>query len=223
MTLSVSTSGTLPSTISRARPSTIAVLPTPASPTYSGLFLRRRHRISMVRSISIRRPTSGSMRPSAAALFRFVAYLSSALPPSGSRSPSGCGSSRPTFSSGLFASPCEMYWVTSRRVISCRFSRNTAWLCFSLKMATSTSATATSRRPPDCTWNTARCSTRWNPSVGCTSRSSSPGFMRGVVSSMCRRRSSASRRMSAPPALRISRTRGASRMESSRCSTVRNS
>src|ERR1700743_2822138 len=61
---SASTSGTLPSTISRARPSAMAVLPTPASPTYRGLFLRRRHRISIVRSTSSLRPISGSMRPS---------------------------------------------------------------------------------------------------------------------------------------------------------------
>ena len=80
----------------RARPSTSAVLPTPASPTYSGLFLRRRHRISTVRSISTRRPISGSIRPSIASLFRLVVNFSSAVPPSGSpRSPSvpGAGSS----------------------------------------------------------------------------------------------------------------------------------
>src|SRR6185436_17568948 len=38
----VSRSGTLPSTMRRARRSAMAVLPTPASPTSSGLFLRRR-------------------------------------------------------------------------------------------------------------------------------------------------------------------------------------
>ena len=36
-------SGTSPCTILQAKPSAIAVLPTPASPTKSGLFLRRRH------------------------------------------------------------------------------------------------------------------------------------------------------------------------------------
>ena len=50
-------------------------------------------------------------------------------------------------------------------------------------MATSTLATVTSFLPLDCTWNTARCSTRWKPSVGCTSRSS-PAGRRGVVWSM---------------------------------------
>ncbi len=37
------TSGTVPSTMRLAKPSAIAVLPTPASPASSGLFLRRRH------------------------------------------------------------------------------------------------------------------------------------------------------------------------------------
>jgi hypothetical protein len=44
--------GHVPSVMRQARPSAMAVLPTPASPTSSGLFLRRRHRIWMVRSTS---------------------------------------------------------------------------------------------------------------------------------------------------------------------------
>ena len=47
-----SVAGTSPSAIRRARPSTIAVLPTPASPISTALFLRRRARISTVCSIS---------------------------------------------------------------------------------------------------------------------------------------------------------------------------
>ena len=45
MTALASTSGTVFSTMRRAKPSAIAVLPTPASPTNSGLFLRRRHSV----------------------------------------------------------------------------------------------------------------------------------------------------------------------------------
>ena len=45
-------SGTSPATIRRARPSTMAVLPTPGSPISTGLFFFRRDRISMVRRIS---------------------------------------------------------------------------------------------------------------------------------------------------------------------------
>ena len=48
ITLSINTSGTSPSTINFAKPSAIAVLPTPASPTYRGLFLRRRQRTWIV-------------------------------------------------------------------------------------------------------------------------------------------------------------------------------
>jgi len=56
-------SGTLPAAISWARPSTIAVLPTPASPISTGLFLVRRQRIWITRRISFLRPTTGSISP----------------------------------------------------------------------------------------------------------------------------------------------------------------
>ena len=49
-----------------ARPSASAVLPTPGSPTSSGLFLRRRQSTWIIRSSSSRRPISGSIFPSAA-------------------------------------------------------------------------------------------------------------------------------------------------------------
>src|SRR5919198_857890 len=56
-----SRSGTLPSTMRRANPSAIAVLPTPASPTSSGLFLRRRQSVCTTRSSSFSRPISGAI------------------------------------------------------------------------------------------------------------------------------------------------------------------
>ena len=55
-----------------ARPSAIAVLPTPGSPINTGLFLVRRPRIWMTRSISFCRPTTGSSFPSAAIWVRFA-------------------------------------------------------------------------------------------------------------------------------------------------------
>ena len=61
--VSRSVSGTSPSAMRSARPSTMAVLPTPASPISTALFLRRRARISTVCSISSSRPITGSMRP----------------------------------------------------------------------------------------------------------------------------------------------------------------
>ena len=48
ISLSLIEVGTFPLTISWAKPSTIAVLPTPASPTSIGLFLVRRHNTSAV-------------------------------------------------------------------------------------------------------------------------------------------------------------------------------
>jgi len=50
-----------------ARPSAIAVLPTPGSPMSAGLFFVRRDRIWMTRSISFSRPMTGSSLPMRAA------------------------------------------------------------------------------------------------------------------------------------------------------------
>ena len=63
---SANTSGTSPITMRRARPSAMAVLPTPGSPTKSGLFFCLRHNTWMVRCISGPRPIRGSMRPARA-------------------------------------------------------------------------------------------------------------------------------------------------------------
>ncbi len=78
MVLSRSPSGTSPRLIRWARPSTIAVLPTPGSPTRTGLFLVLRDRIWITRRISASRPMTGSSLPAAASATRSVPYLSSA-------------------------------------------------------------------------------------------------------------------------------------------------
>ena len=57
--LSFRLSGTSPLRIRSARPSTIAVLPTPGSPISTGLFLVRRDSTWMVRRISSSRPITG--------------------------------------------------------------------------------------------------------------------------------------------------------------------
>ena len=62
-----------------ARPSTTAVLPTPGSPTSTGLFFVRRERICMIRSISVSRPTHGSSLPSAASFVRLRPNWSSSF------------------------------------------------------------------------------------------------------------------------------------------------
>ncbi len=68
-------SGTSPLTMRSARPSTIAVLPTPGSPMRTGLFLVRRDRTWMVRRISSSRPMTGSSLPARAASVRSRAYF----------------------------------------------------------------------------------------------------------------------------------------------------
>ena len=81
--LSSKLSGTSSRTIRCARPSTMAVLPTPGSPSKTGLFLVRRLRIVTRRSVSRARPTTVSSSPSAALAVRSMLYLLSALPPRG--------------------------------------------------------------------------------------------------------------------------------------------
>ena len=76
--LSFRLSGTSPLTILSARPSTMAVLPTPGSPINTGLFLVRRDSTWMVRRISSSRPITGSSLPSRAACVRSRAYFFSA-------------------------------------------------------------------------------------------------------------------------------------------------
>ena len=72
-----SMSGTVPAAMSWARPSTMAVLPTPGSPRMSGLFFWRRASTCMTRSTSRSRPITGSSLPSAASEVRLRPYRSS--------------------------------------------------------------------------------------------------------------------------------------------------
>ncbi|SKU14107.1 Uncharacterised protein [Mycobacteroides abscessus subsp. abscessus] len=71
-------SGTSPATMRCARPSTMAVLPTPGSPISTGLFLVRRLKTCTTRRISVSRPITGSSLPSRARAVRSVEYFSSA-------------------------------------------------------------------------------------------------------------------------------------------------
>ena len=65
-------SGTSPVTIRWARPSAMAVLPTPGSPMRAGLFLVRLERIWMTLSISLSLPMTGSSFPARAASVRLM-------------------------------------------------------------------------------------------------------------------------------------------------------
>ena len=66
-------SGTLPVTIRWAKPSAMAVLPTPGSPMRTGLFLVLRLRIWITRWISVSRPITGSILLCFADSFKSVA------------------------------------------------------------------------------------------------------------------------------------------------------
>ena len=79
MRLSARKDGTSPSATFWARPSTIAVFPTPGSPINTGLFFVRRDRTWMTRLISASRPMTGSSFVSLAILVRSMPYFSSAL------------------------------------------------------------------------------------------------------------------------------------------------
>ncbi len=76
--LSLSVSGTSPRTMRWARPSAMAVLPTPGSPIRTGLFLVRRDRTWMTRRISSSRPMTGSSLPARASAVRSRPYFSRA-------------------------------------------------------------------------------------------------------------------------------------------------
>mmetsp|Transcript_19242 Transcript_19242/g.48689 ORF Transcript_19242/g.48689 Transcript_19242/m.48689 type:complete len:230 (-) Transcript_19242:857-1546(-) len=77
--------GTSPDTMRCARPSTMAVLPTPGSPMSTGLFLVRRDSTLTTREISSSRPITGSSLPSMACCTTSVAYCAMTL----SSSPAG--------------------------------------------------------------------------------------------------------------------------------------
>ena len=73
-----SDSGTSPSMIRWASPSTMAVLPTPGSPISTGLFLVRRDSTCTTRRISVSRPITGSSSPLRARSVRSTPYFSRA-------------------------------------------------------------------------------------------------------------------------------------------------
>ncbi|OPY20815.1 MAG: hypothetical protein A4E23_01041 [Methanomethylovorans sp. PtaU1.Bin073] len=75
MRLSFMASGTSFFATRCARPSTMAVLPTPASPISTGLFFLRRERISIVRLISCSLPITGSSLPWDASSVKSIPYF----------------------------------------------------------------------------------------------------------------------------------------------------
>ncbi|MNY26736.1 hypothetical protein D3C86_1606000 [compost metagenome] len=102
--------GTSPAASRKARPSTTAVLPTPASPASRGLFCRRRISTSTIWRISSSRPDTGSISPARALAVRSTAKRSNAA-----RSLPCVGASSPTTSVAVAASgePCTIASICS--------------------------------------------------------------------------------------------------------------
>ena len=95
--------GTSPEAMRCAKPSTTAVLPTPASPVRIGLFWRRRISTSMICRISSSRPRIGSISPDLALAVRSWLKRSSAvvpLAPGAATVPSAPAAARPEPSIG---------------------------------------------------------------------------------------------------------------------------
>jgi hypothetical protein len=135
-----STSGTCPAWMRSARPSAMAVLPTPGSPTSTGLFLRRRHSTCCMRSSSTARPISGSMRPASASAFRSVVYASrGSVAAAPSPSSSSCPSSSKARSPRRFtifppvSPPWETYCLRVSEVSPSCWSTKSACESSSLK------------------------------------------------------------------------------------------
>src|SRR3954447_8930957 len=145
-------SGTSPATMRWARPSTIAVLPTPGSPISTGLFLVRRESTCTTRRISVSRPTTGSIFPSRARSVRSTAYFCSTW-----KVPSGSGvvtlrlprtvrnaarsASRvaPALVSTAAASPSELARPTSRCSVE-TYSSPSALACSPAALSTRSSS-----------------------------------------------------------------------------------
>ncbi len=115
--LSFKLSGTSPATMRWARPSAIAVLPTPGSPMSTGLFLVRRESTWSTRRISWSRPMTGSSFPARASWVKSRVYFSSA-----SYCPSALGSVTRWVPRTLWRAVMTLSWVTpsslSKRVAS---------------------------------------------------------------------------------------------------------
>ncbi len=92
--LSSSISGTLPETMFCASPSATTVLPTPGSPTSTGLFLVLRERISTTAAISLSLPITGSSSPAFAAAVKSRPYFCSRDLPSSFSSITSASSAR---------------------------------------------------------------------------------------------------------------------------------
>ena len=132
-------SGTSPLTMRCAKPSTMAVLPTPGSPISTGLFLVRRCKICITRRISSSRPITGSSLPAPARSVRSVVYFFKA-----SRAPSASGLCTPS--------------PPRTALIACSSAGRTAPLCFNKRPVSPLSCVNASKNISDATnWSPRFC------------------------------------------------------------------
>mmetsp|Transcript_51037 Transcript_51037/g.124345 ORF Transcript_51037/g.124345 Transcript_51037/m.124345 type:complete len:279 (+) Transcript_51037:146-982(+) len=108
-----SEAGTSPLAMRCARPSAMAVLPTPGSPIRTGLFLVRRDKIWTVRRISSSRPITGSSFPAWASAVRSRPYFSRAsYVASGLRVVTRCPPRTALAASSMLAALRLYFWST---------------------------------------------------------------------------------------------------------------
>src|SRR4051812_13283673 len=200
-------SGTSPSTMRWARPSAIAVLPTPGSPMSTGLFFVRRERTWMTRRISSSRPMTGSSLPSPAAAVRSRPNFSSAWTlSSGLWSVTWCGPR--TSAAALASASWEPPW--SRRICPAR----PPWPASeSRRCSTDTYSSPSSRI--SCSAARRTCTSSSEAPTGSLESEDSAGSASRAAFSSLRRRSTGT-----PSLRRIGGTRppSCSRRTSSRCS-----
>ena len=159
-----SDSGTSPSRMRWASPSTMAVLPTPGSPISTGLFLLRRCSTWMARRISSSRPITGSSLPWRARSVRSRVYFFRA---SRWLSPSALSMVWPPRTALMAASmalrlkPCSLASLAALVSLSARASRNNSLaMNWSPRCRASFSVACSSlpRSGPTCTWS---CPCTW--------------------------------------------------------------
>ena len=138
-------SGTSPATIRCARPSAIAVFPTPGSPIRTGLFFVRRDSTCMTRRISSSRPMTGSSLPDSASAVRSRPYFSSAwYEPSGSCDVTFCPPRTPAS-----ASRSASRGITSRASRRCSTDTNSSP---SVRISSNAASSTRLRRAEACGW-----------------------------------------------------------------------
>mmetsp|Transcript_30002 Transcript_30002/g.57628 ORF Transcript_30002/g.57628 Transcript_30002/m.57628 type:complete len:246 (+) Transcript_30002:1709-2446(+) len=141
-------SGHSSSTMRRARPSAMAVLPTPGSPNRMGLFFWRRARICMTRATSRSRPMTGSVAPSSARAVRSTQKSRSAVDsaPAPAPAPARAAPALAPAPAAAPALPCSFSCSPRRRRIASFFTVSLLTPCLLRMLVTPPSSATSSAR-----------------------------------------------------------------------------